>query len=98
MSNVFKTSLLALALVASAGALTWQSASADRVVVEEPVIMSPGYQPYAAPPPPPYWGATEYIGPRPFSLHRFVGNAVGGSLGATKHVVFPSHHDRYYYY
>jgi hypothetical protein len=66
-------------------------------VIEEPVIVSPGYQPYVAPAPAPYWGATEYIGPRPFSLHRFVGNAVGGSLGATKNMVL-GHSDRYYYY
>lgn len=96
MQNIVKEGLLAVALMACAAIYAVPPGMAQPYVYEEfdrPVVMpGPSFRTYPAP----VYG-TEYVVPhRPFSLHRFVGNAVAGALGASKHVVFggPS----YYYY
>lgn len=89
MQSIRRNGLIAVALMASALAFAAQPVSAHRYVIEEPVVIDRAYGdgPYYAP---------GYVRvERPFSLHRFVGNAVGAPIGVSKDILFPHH---YYWY
>lgn len=78
MPNNFKKGIFSLLLAFSAVLLTAMPSLARRYYFEQPVFVDP----YAYGAVPLSWSAPAYIAPeRPFSLHRFLGHAIGDTLG-----------------
>jgi hypothetical protein len=97
MQSIFQQATVVLSLAAIAGLFSVQAGMAQPYYYErfeQPVLLPepPVYDNY----PPPVFGPGYVVRNRPFSLHRFVGNAVGGAVGASKHVVFGG--PGYYWY
>ncbi len=93
MQNFIKAQALAIAITASALMLTALPASAKKyVIIDQPVVISHDYFDG-----PSFVSEPAYVVPsRPFSLHRFVGNAGKAVLGGGHHVMYGPSYDYWY--